>query len=114
MKKHPHLIILALLAIMVIGCRAQTVTFSWNVPTQGSPTGYKLYVSPPGTTNWSVLATVTTTNHTVPFTTTAWGERYFVTATRFTLESPPSEIITNMIPRSPENLRMNHNIALPQ
>jgi hypothetical protein len=113
MKKHPHLLILAIFALLITGCAAQTVTFSWNVPTQGSPTGYKLYVSPPGTTNWNVLATVATTNHSVPFTATAWGERYFVTATKGTQESPPSEVITNSIPRSPENLRMNHTIALP-
>ncbi len=114
MKKHPHLLLLALLAIMVIGCRAQTVTFSWNAPASGAATGYRLYVSPPGTTNWNVLASPTTTNHVVPFTSTAWGERYFVTALASGQESPPSNVITNLIPRSPENMRLNHNIGFPQ
>lgn len=114
MKKHPHLLILALFALFITGCAAQTVVVSWTAPTVGNPTGYKFYVSPPGTTNWNVVATPTNTNHAIPFVNTAWGERYFVTAVRDGQESPPSNVVTNTIPRSPENMRLNHNIVLPQ
>jgi len=114
MKKHPHLLVLAIFALLITGCAAQTVTVSWSAPTVGLPTGYKFYVSPPGSTNWNVVGTPTNTYWRIPFVNTAFGERYFVTATKDDLESPPSNIVTNLIPRSPENLRMNHTIALPQ
>ena len=114
MKNKAFILLLSTFILSALGCRAQNVVFTWSPPATGSPTGYKLYVSPPGTTNWNVLATVTSTNHTVPFIATAWGERYFVTSTRDTQESPPSAVITNQIPRSPENFRLIHNIALPQ
>lgn len=100
--------------LFLCGCRAQTVLLTWNPVTVGSPTGYRVYSMLPGTTNWNVLATPTNTYHAIPFTNSVWGERYCVTALRDTQESPPSNVITNLIPRSPENMRLNHNIALPQ
>jgi len=105
--------LLILLAVTVVSCRAQTVNFTWGPPPIGGATSYKLYASPPGTTNWNVIATPTTTNHVVPFSSTAWGERYFVTAVFAGQEGTPSAVITNLIPRSPENFKLNHNIALP-
>ena len=106
-----------LLLGLVAGCAAQTVTLRWNAPTNAAEarvTGYRVWLAPAGTTNWSVLGAAASTNYVMPFSATSFGDRYFVTATNAVgLESPPSNVATNLIPRSPENMRLNHNLSFP-
>jgi len=111
-------ILLLLIALTAVSCRAQTIRFTWDAypqPVAHGLVGYNFYRGDAGTTNWSAPVVLgTNTVYAIPFVASAFGDRFFITARNNQgLESPPSNVWTNTIPRSPENFNAIHNIKLP-
>jgi hypothetical protein len=111
------IITLAFAGGLAAGCAAQNLTFLWSPPPAAAPgeiAGYRLWRAPAGTTNWSVAATATTNAAALPLAALAFGDRFCVTATNQAgLESLPSNIVTNLVPRAPESLRAIHILRIP-
>ena len=91
---------LSIALVVLIGCATantlKALQLSWSPPT-GVAAGYNAYAMPPGATNFTLLASVTSTS--LPLTNAVTGTAYYVTAfSSDGLESAPSNIVTNTRP----------------